>query len=144
MTKLQTALCTLALGFSLTAFNAAAQTTGDTQASPGVPATQQSSSQAGANGQMTDEQRERRHEAELKRCEDLSGDEKDICQKQADANRDITKAENNRNEKTVDANREANKEKKDAQYNVEKEKCKALAGDAQDRCMDDLDARFKK
>ncbi|WP_397473670.1 hypothetical protein [Pusillimonas sp.] len=144
MTKLQSALCTLALGFSLTAFNAAAQSTADTQADAGAGTTQQSNSQARDNAAMTDEQRDQRHEVEMKRCESMQGDEKDICEKQADANRDKAEAESERSEKTADATHDANKEKKDAQYKVEKEKCKAMSGDAQDRCMDEIKTRFDK
>lgn len=148
MKILKPAFGALLLGFSLTAFTTtvAAQTTEGTSA--GAPNTQQTAPQAqtGSQATLTDEQLDRRHEAEKRRCNDLSGDEKDLCEKQADANRDAEQADSEpraeRPADPVDAFRDANKEKKEAQYNAEKRKCEAISGDAQNRCMDELKARY--
>ena len=67
-----------------------------------------------------------------------------ICEQQADANRDAAEAESERQTRTAEANRDANKEKKDAQYEVERTKCEAMSGDAQDRCLADVDRRFDR
>lgn len=143
MKTLKPALGTLLLGLGLTAFTALAQTSNGAPPAAG-PAATQGTSQSTQAGAMSDDQLQRRYEAEKKRCENLKGDEKDICEKQAEANRDAAKAESERSAKTAEATHDANKEKKDAQYEVEKKKCEALSGDAQDRCMAELKTRFNK
>lgn len=157
MKALKPALGTIILSFSMTAFAAVAQTTNDNPANTGATATQEANSPGSANAQagndasqqrnngaMSDEAREQRYEAEKKRCENLQGDEKDVCEKQAEANRDAAKADSERDAKKAEANRDANKEKKDAQFKVEKEKCEAMSGDAQDRCIAEVKTRFDR
>src|SRR5690606_36354242 len=95
MKNLKPALGTLLLGFSLTAFTAMAQSPNGAQPAAGTSAAQEATQtpQAGNGAAMTDEERNNRYENEKKRCENLKGDEKDVCEKEAEANRDAAKAE---------------------------------------------------
>ena len=100
------------------------------------------------------------------KCQEQTGNAKDVCIKEAkaievaakadakakmktadankDANKTITKAENKANEKVGEARSDAAADKIDAQYKVEKEKCDALSGAAKDNCMTQAKARFGK
>jgi hypothetical protein len=100
------------------------------------------------------------------KCQEQTGNAKDVCIKEAkaakvvseadakaqmktseavkDANKTITKAENKANAKVIDARSDAATDKSDAQYKVEKEKCDALAGAAKDNCLAQVKARFGK
>ena len=100
------------------------------------------------------------------KCQEQTGNPKDVCIKEAkaaqvaakadakatmktaeankDANKTITKAANKANEKIGDARTDAAADKTDAQYKVEKEKCDALAGAAKDNCMTQVKTRFGK
>ena len=100
------------------------------------------------------------------KCQEKTGNAKDVCIKEAkaaevaakadakaqmksadankDANKTITKAANTAGEKIGDARSDAASDKKDAQYKVEKEKCDALAGAAKDNCMTQAKTRFGK
>jgi hypothetical protein len=100
------------------------------------------------------------------RCDDLSGNAKDVCVKQAKAAEVTAKADAKTQMKTSDANAtageksaearsEANKEtaearkdasadKTNAEYAVAKEKCDTYSGTAKDRCMDQAKVRYGK
>ena len=87
------------------------------------------------------------------KCDDLSGNAKDVCRKEAKAAYVAAKADAKVAEKTSDANatarekttesrRDAAGDKRDANYAVAKEKCDALAGDAKANCIKEAKARF--
>jgi hypothetical protein len=89
------------------------------------------------------------------KCDDLSGNPKDVCVKEAkaahvkakaDANVDRVAADtrNTATEKTTDAKREAANDTRDAEYKVAVEKCDAFAGAAKDTCVRDAKSRFGK
>ena len=89
------------------------------------------------------------------KCDDLAGNAKDVCVKQAkaahvkalaDAKVDRVAADtrNDAAQKTADAQRAATEEKRDADYKVAIEKCDALAGAAKDACVRDARTRFGK
>ena len=80
------------------------------------------------------------------KCDELSGNSKDVCVKEAnaalvkakaDAKVDRVAAETRRDAETkqADARNEATKNKRDADYKVAIEKCDALAGPAKDTCV---------
>lgn len=99
-------------------------------------------------------------------CDDLSGNPKDVCVKEAKAALVTAKADASvqmktaavtakTNEKSASAQSAASSEKaairsdasadkRAAQYKVEKEKCDALAGSAKDSCLTEAKARFGK
>jgi hypothetical protein len=95
------------------------------------------------------------YEVAKEKCDDLAGNAKDVCVKQAraahvkalaDAKVDRVAADtrNDAAQKTADAQRAATDEKRDADYMVALEKCDALAGAAKDACVRDARTRYGK
>ena len=89
------------------------------------------------------------------KCDELSGNPKDVCLKEAnaalvkakaDAKVDRVAAETRRDAETkqVDARNEATKNKRDADYKVAIGKCDALAGAAKDTCVSSAKAQYGK
>jgi len=89
------------------------------------------------------------------KCDDLSGNSKDVCVKEAnaalvkakaDAKVDRVAAETRLDAETkqIDARNEATKNKRDADYKVAIEKCDALAGTAKDSCVSGAKVQYGK
>lgn len=89
------------------------------------------------------------------KCDDLSGNAKDVCVKEAKAGYVKAKADakvdrvasdttNTAVQKTADAKRDAAEDKRDANYKVAIEKCDSLAGTAKDNCVRDAKVRYGK
>jgi hypothetical protein len=89
------------------------------------------------------------------KCDELSGNPKDVCVKEADAALVKAKADakvdrvaaDTRQEsatKQADANKEANADKRNADYKVAIEKCDAFAGSAKDTCVSNAKAQYGK
>ncbi len=84
---------------------------------------------------MTERQIDQRYDEQMKGCEGMKGNQKDICHATAKADHDTAKADLKAAEKNTDADKKAAKEKSDADYKVAKEKCNAMSGDMKDTCM---------
>lgn len=100
------------------------------------------------------------------KCDDLSGNPKDVCVKEAKAAEVTAKADASAQRKIADSNKtvavktndaqmkgstekmeartDASADKLDAQYKVEKEKCDSLSGDAKDTCVQKAKVRYSK
>ena len=89
------------------------------------------------------------------KCDDLAGNDKDVCVKKAKsaevaaladakANKKIVAANVKANETIVDAKTDASKEKLEAQYKVAIEKCDALAGDSKEACVKEAKRTYGK
>jgi hypothetical protein len=89
------------------------------------------------------------------KCDDLAGNSKDVCVKEADAALVRAKADakvdrvgaDTRQDaatKQADARNEANAAKREAEYKVAIEKCDALAGSAKDSCVSAAKAQYGK
>lgn len=100
------------------------------------------------------------------KCDDLAGNPKDVCVKEAKAAETTAKADAKAqmktsaanataNEKsadaradasktTVDARKDATADKMDAQYTLAKEKCDTYSGAAKDSCIDKAKVSYKK
>ena len=87
------------------------------------------------------------------KCDELSGNSKDVCVKDAKAvqtrakadakvERESREASKRSADKTAEVRREAGKDVRNAEYKAAVERCDALAGDAKDRCVADARARF--
>lgn len=109
---------------------------------------------------------EANYEVAKEKCDDLAGNAKDVCVKEAKAGRVAGKADATAQRKIAEANKTAavktdkaqdkastekveartaaNADKLDAQYKVEKEKCGTYAGDAKDTCLQQAKVRFGK
>lgn len=91
----------------------------------------------------------------IEKCDDLAGNTKDVCVKEAKAAQTAGKANataqmktseanTTASEKTAEARKDANADKMDAQYTLAKEKCDAYSGNAKDSCIDKAKLSFKK
>jgi len=89
------------------------------------------------------------------KCDDLSGNAKDVCVKEADAALTKAKADAKVDRVTADASQDASAkqaearqkaeaDKRDADYKVAVEKCDALSGSAKSNCISDAKLRFGK
>ena len=91
----------------------------------------------------------------IEKCDDLAGNTKDVCVKEAkaalvkgkaDAKVDRVVADTRQDAamKQTDARKEASVDKRDADYKVAIEKCDALAGATKDACVSNAKAQFGK
>ncbi|TEA79464.1 hypothetical protein [Allopusillimonas ginsengisoli] len=96
------------------------------------------------NQVMTPDQISARHDADMKHCKALKGNDRDVCEKEADAKRDSAKANAKAGKETAEAKQEATEEKRDANYDVAKEKCDALSGDAKDQCIASAKTKYNQ
>ena len=89
------------------------------------------------------------------KCDDLKGNDKDVCVKQAKAAEvkakedakvahKSTQADQKAAEKKSDVRKDAAEDKRDAEYKVAIEKCDSMSGAAKDQCKRDAKARFGK
>ena len=89
------------------------------------------------------------------KCDQLSGNPKDVCVKEAnavlvkakaDAKVDRVTADSQQDAamKQADARKDANADKRDAEYKVAIEKCDVLAGPAKDACVGNAKAQYGK
>jgi len=95
------------------------------------------------------------YEVAKEKCDDLAGNAKDVCVKEAKASytkakadakvdRVATDANQDAAQKTASAKREAADDKRDADYKVAVEKCDSLAGAAKDSCVKNAKMKFGK
>jgi hypothetical protein len=95
------------------------------------------------------------HNVAKERCDDMSGNAKDVCVKEADAALTKMKADARVDRvtadtradtamKEADARREAAADKRDADYKVATEKCDALSGSAKSTCISEAKLRYGK
>ena len=78
------------------------------------------------------------------KCEAKTGNDKDVCIKEAKAIETKAKADAKANEKVAAAKEDAREDKMNADYKVALEKCDSLSGPAKDACVSDAKARYKK
>ncbi len=89
------------------------------------------------------------------KCDDVAGNVKDVCVKEAKAaltrakadakvDRVATDSKAQAVEKTTAARKDANEDKRDADYKVAVEKCDVLAGASKDACVRDAKVRYGK
>jgi hypothetical protein len=78
------------------------------------------------------------------KCDDLAGNPKDVCVKEAKAAHTQGLADAKMNDKVGEARRDASKDKMEANYEVAAAKCDVMSGDAKDRCIAAAKARYGK
>jgi len=83
-----------------------------------------------------------RHDIAKEKCDDLSGNAKDVCVKAADGERDKAKADLKLVKKVGAATEDAMEAHTKADYKVAIEKCDAQSGQAKDVCTASAKARF--
>ncbi len=91
----------------------------------------------------------------IEKCDDLAGNRKDVCVKEAkaglikgkaNAKVDRVAADTSQDAaaKQAEARKDANADKRDAEYKVAIEKCDALAGTTKDACVGNAKVQFGK
>jgi hypothetical protein len=89
------------------------------------------------------------------KCDDMSGNQKDVCVKEAKAAHTKAKADakvaradssttRKAAEKRADVRQNAREDTREAQYKVAAEKCDAMSGAAKDQCIKDAKMRYGK
>jgi hypothetical protein len=78
------------------------------------------------------------------KCDDLKGNDKDVCVKEAKAVEVKALADAKMGKQIAEVKKDAAQDKRDADYKVAAEKCDALAGDAKASCMTAAKAKFGK
>jgi hypothetical protein len=78
------------------------------------------------------------------KCDDLAGNPKDVCTKEAKAAHTKGLADAKMNDKVGEARRDASKDKMEANYEVAAAKCDVMSGDAKDRCIAAAKAKYGK
>jgi hypothetical protein len=95
------------------------------------------------------------YDVAIEKCDDLTGNPKDVCIKEAKAalvkakanakvDRVATDTRKDAGRKQADARKDANADKRDADYKVAIEKCDALAGPAKDACISNAKVQYGK
>lgn len=96
-----------------------------------------------------------KHDVAIEKCDELAGNGKDVCVKQAQADLVTGKADAKVDRVTADtrkdaaakqteARKDAAEDKRDAEYKVAIEKCDAFAGAAKDTCVSNAKTQFGK
>jgi len=76
------------------------------------------------------------------RCDDRTGNDKDVCVKVAKAAMTKAKADAKASRVSTDAKVDASKDKREADYKVAAEKCDAMSGDAKSSCVKSSKAKY--
>jgi hypothetical protein len=95
------------------------------------------------------------HGVAKEKCDDLSGNAKDVCVKEADAalvrakadakvDRIAADTQLDSTAKQADARQQAERDKRDADYKVVIEKCDAFSGSAKNTCISNAKAQYGK
>jgi hypothetical protein len=98
---------------------------------------------------------EANYDVSIEKCDDLAGNRKDVCVKEAkaelvkgkaDAKVDRVAADTRQEAgaKQAEARKDANTDKRDAEYKVAIERCEALAGAAKDACVGNAKVEYGK
>lgn len=84
------------------------------------------------------------YEVAKEKCDDLAGNAKSVCVKEAKAAETKALADAKLGKQVGEAKKDAAEDKRDADYKVATEKCNALAGDAKASCVASAKASFGK
>jgi hypothetical protein len=96
-----------------------------------------------AREHATHEIAEANYKVAKERCDDKTGNDKDVCVKQAKAAMTKAQADAKASYKSTDAKMDAAKDKREADYKVAAEKCDAMSGDAKSACVAQAKAKYK-
>lgn len=78
------------------------------------------------------------------KCNALTGNDKDVCVKQAKATLIAAQADARADKKAIEARTDARDDKRDAEYKVAIEKCDAFAGALKDSCVATAKSQYGK
>ena len=95
-----------------------------------------------ARQHAVDEIAEADYKVAKERCDDKTGNDKDVCVKVAKAAMVKAKADAKSSRVSTDAKVDASKDKREADYKVAAEKCDAMSGDAKSACVKQAKAKY--
>lgn len=99
---------------------------------------------AKASKKMQEEYADADYKVAMTKCAALTGNDKDVCKKEAKATK-VSAVENSKTNKEItDRKSDAADAKNNAAYSVAKEKCDAFSGAAKDKCIADAKLNFGK
>ena len=87
---------------------------------------------------------EDQYKADRDACKSMTGNQKDVCVKEAKAAETKVKADAKTTHVAADTRKDAAEDKRTADYKVAVEKCDSLSGDAKTQCVKDAKARYGK
>ena len=99
--------------------------------------------QAKADYKAAKKQAEADYKVAKDKCGALSGNDKDVCMKEAKAHYVHATEDAEAAMKSTKAGAEATEDKMAADYKVAKEKCDAMSGEARKACIADAKAQYK-
>jgi hypothetical protein len=95
-----------------------------------------------ARQHAVEEKAEAGYKVDKERCDDRTGNDKDVCVKVAKAALVKAKADAKVTRVSTDARVDASKDKREADYKVAAEKCGAMTGDARSACVAQAKAKY--
>ncbi len=87
---------------------------------------------------------EARYEVAKERCDDRSGEAKDVCTREAKTAYEKSKADLKMNKKVAEAVDDAEEARIKADYKLASEKCNTMSGDTKDVCVNSAKARYNQ
>ena len=84
------------------------------------------------------------YDVAAQKCKAMTGNEKDVCIKEAKAAQTKVTADAKAQSKIANAQMDANEDKRDANYKVAVEKCDGMSGTAKDHCKTDAKVKYGK
>jgi hypothetical protein len=78
------------------------------------------------------------------KCDDRTGNDKDVCVKEAQAAHTKASADAKANKQVAEVRKDAAEDKRDADYKLAKEKCDALSGASKSACLANAKSRYGK
>ncbi len=102
------------------------------------------SASAGNHAKVLTAQADAAFSVAKERCDDLAGNVKDVCVKQAEATHVAALSDAKAGKQISEARTEAADEKRDADYKVQLEKCDVAAGEIKSQCVTAAKAKFGK
>src|SRR5262245_9958106 len=114
----------------------------------GVAQAQTQSPNTGADRKMKNAEEDKieaQYKADKAKCDAMTGNAKDVCQKEAKGKENVAKAElDHKNNPTARSQRKVDEAKADAKYDVAKERCDDMKGKEKDACQKDAKAAHEK
>jgi hypothetical protein len=99
---------------------------------------------ASDRGKVAEAKAEAAYEVAKEKCDDASGNTKDVCMKEAQAAKVKAEADAKMSTDTANARTEASQDKNDADYKVAVEKCDAMSGNSKTNCVSAAKSRYGK
>jgi len=84
------------------------------------------------------------YKAARARCDNLGGNDKDVCVKEAKAAETAAIADAKAAKKNAGTSADANADKRAAEFKVAKKKCESMSGNSKEICEKEADAKYRQ